>query len=167
MIGLMILMVTAGLVLAGLSGSMPVMILQVMMFVVGILIAFVGMMMLYGRAAKTGAIHLLEQAQPDSMIWFYIQRDGNVKITPSIRRIEGMSENTEIGYVQDRKSYRLFDHQVRFVPEDLGHTADHRHALYAQVLKTKYGFENLKDGRRKLLFWQNQQKGAEFEREGE
>lgn len=157
MIVIMIIMVMFGLLISGISGHAPSPPLQIIFFIGGIMVAFVGMLLLYGRAIKTGAIYLLQSAQPDNMIWFYIQRDGTVKITPAFRRIEGMSESKEMdSIIQDMKAYRIFDHQVRFVPEDLGHSADVKHCVYARVMKNKYGFESIKDGRRKLLFWMNE-----------
>lgn len=158
MIGIMLLLVMFGLMICGVSGHAPGIALQGLFFIIGIIIAFVGILILYGRAIKTGAIYLLQPAQPDNMIWFYIQRDGTVKITPAFRRIEGMSESKEMdSIIQDMKAYRIFDHQIRFVPEDLGHSADVKHCVYARIMKNKYGFESIKDGRRKLLFWMHEQ----------
>ena len=122
MLIIMIIMVMFGLLMTGMSGAFPNIAFQILFFVLGIIIAFTGITMLYLRAIKTGAIYLLKPAQPNQMIWFYIQRDGTVKITPALRRIEGMSESREMdAIIQDMKAYRIFDHQIRFVPEDLGH----------------------------------------------
>lgn len=167
MFGLMILMVTVGLVMTGLSGSMPIMSLRIMMFIVGVLVAFIGIIILFTRAVRTGAIHILAPAVPDEMLWFYLLKEGTIKITPAFRRIEGMMENKEIGYSQDMKAYRLLDHNVRFIPEDIGHSVDVRHCLYAKVLKNKYGFEGIKDARRKLLFHIRKQEPEFMKKEGE
>lgn len=167
MIAIMIMMIMFGLLITFVAGYMPFMVLQIMFLVVGIIVAFVGIMLVYIRAIKTGAIHLLQPAQPNNMIWFYIQRDGTVKITPAFRRIEGMSESTEMNaIIQDMKAYRIFDHQVRFVPEHVGHSADVKHCVYAKVMKNKYGFEGIKDGRRKILLWKRENPQHEYVKGG-
>ena len=69
-------------------------------------------------------------------------------ITPSMREVEGQLYSPELdAQIQDIKSYRLFDHSVRIVPEGIGHSVDLGKCLYAQFLKTKYGFENLREAR--------------------
>jgi len=169
MIGIVLVFTIMGLMLCGLSGYMPELMLQGMMFIVGMIISLVGLFMLYIRAIKTGAIHLLNTAQPNSVIWFYIQRDGTVKITPAFKRIEGMTESKEMdAIIQDMKAYRIFDHQIRFVPEDLGHSADVKHCVYARIMKNKYGFESIRDGRRKILdyLYKRQQQQPEYVKGG-
>ena len=145
-----------GLITASLAGLMPYntqyMIpdyFRFILFFVGCIITFVGIIMLHGRANKTGAIHLLEFGRPDNILWFYVYRDGTMKITPSMREVEGTLYSKELdALITDFKSYRCFDHSVRFVPEGLGHSADLDMVLYATLLKTKKGFANLREARR-------------------
>lgn len=154
MLGMVMIFVVAGVLTAGLSAFMPWQIMQIFTMMFGLLIAMVGMIMLITRATKTGAVHLLKTAQPHKMLWFYIQKDGQVFITPAFRRAEGMTQSEEMNaIVQDLKSYRLHDHQIRFVPEGIGHTADVKNVLYATVMKSKYGFEGIRDGRSKIFWW--------------
>ena len=137
-----------GVFLAGLFGLMPIDlqigipdVLRMIMFMFGFLLAFVGVFLIQGRALKTGVGHLLEYGNPKKIIWFYVYRDGTIKITPAMRDVEGLLYSKELdAAVQDMKSYRLFDHSIRFVPEAIGHAADLDMCLYAQVLKTKWGF---------------------------
>jgi hypothetical protein len=144
-----------GIILSSIGSYMPpeYKMFQVFFFILGMAVASIGLIILFTRARKTGAIHLLEPAQPGKMIWFYIQKDGTVKVTPAVKEKEGMTQCKELSdaIVQDTKAYRLFDHSVRFVPEDVGHTANHLHCLYAMVMKNKYGYEDIKDGRKKIL----------------
>jgi len=140
-----------GVFLAGLFGLMPAQMqldipdaLRMIMFMFGFLLAFVGVFLIQGRALKTGVNHLLEYGNPKKIIWFYVYRDGTIKITPAMRDVEGLLYSKELdAAVQDMKSYRLFDHSIRFVPEAIGHAADLDMCLYAHVLKTKWGFNNI------------------------
>lgn len=117
----------------------------------GMVIGIMGFMMLWIRALKTGAVHLIGAGRPDKVIWFYIHKDGTMKITPSVRKGEGMTYNEELDAVAlEQKSYQLFDHKIRFIPEEIGHGVDHRMCLYVDLLKTKYGWNNIKTARKSV-----------------
>jgi len=146
-----------GFVLAGIVGLMPPitqlqipMFLRVMMFAVGLLIGFIGMFLPHSRALKTGATHLIEPGRPDLINWFVVYPDGNIKITPSVREVEGQLYSKELdAQIQELKSYRIFDHSIRFVLEGSGHAVDLGMCVYTEFLKNKYGFESLKEAREK------------------
>lgn len=145
-----------GIMLVGMGSflppDMPIM-LNYLLFIMGIMIVFVGMIILQTRASKTGAIHLLEFGRPNTIIWFYVHRDGTVKITSAMREIEGQLYSKELdAQIHDLKSYRLFDHSIRFVPEGIGHAADLDMCLYATLLKTKFGLNNIREARRASRF---------------
>ena len=152
---LLYMLVFFGLFLAGFIGLMPLGVqmqipefLRMVFFFVGIVIAMLGVSMLHGRAKKTGAEHLLEFGRPGTILWFYVYRDGTVKLTPSIREVEGQLYCKELdAQVNDLKSYRMFDHSVRFVPEGIGHAVDLDMVLYTTLLKNKYGFTNIREAR--------------------
>ena len=145
-----------GIIIASIAGLIPYQsqymipdYFRFILFFVGCIISVLGMVLLHGRANKTGAVHLLEYGRPDNILWFFVYRDGTVKITPSLREVEGTLYSKELdALVTDFKSYRLFDHSVRFVPEGLGHSADLDMVLYATLLKTKKGFANLREARK-------------------
>jgi hypothetical protein len=149
------MMLMFGMIMAGISAIMPIQTLvnvpymfRIMLFMIGIIISCVGYIILWGRAKKTGADHLLNPGRPSRILWFYVYRDGTIKITPSMREVEGQLYSPELdAQIQDMKSYRLFDHPVRFVPEGVGHAVDLGKCLYAQFLKTRYGFENMREAR--------------------
>jgi len=148
-----------GIFLAGMSGLMPAnifigipMFLRLMLFIVGFIISLVGLIILQGRAVKTGATHLLEFGRPGKIIWFYVYKDGSIKITPSVREIEGHLYSQELdALIHELKSYKLFDHSIRFVPEGTGHAVDLGMCLYASFLKTKYGFAGLREARQSFF----------------
>lgn len=150
------MLVVFGLILASISGLMPAdsqnMIpdfFRFILFFVGFILAFLGITLLHGRASKTGAIHLLEWGVPGTILWFYVYRDGTVKITPAIREVEGALYSKELdAQINDMKSYRLFDHSIRFVPEGIGGSADLDLVLYATLLKNRYGFQTIRDARK-------------------
>ena len=144
-----------GLFMAGAIGLMPIMsqvgipdFLRYMFFGIGCLLAFIGLVIIQSRASKTGTIHLLEFGKPGTINWFYVYKDGTIKITPSIREVEGLLYSKELdAQVQEMKSYRIFDHSVRFVPEGIGHAVDLGMCLYAAFLKSKKGFSNIREAR--------------------
>jgi len=149
------MLVILGLVMSGISAMLPIQTLsavpymfRIILFMVGVIMACMGFILLWGRAKKTGADHLLEPGRPSRILWFYVYRDGTIKITPAMREVEGQLYSPEMdAQIQDMKSYRLFDHPVRFVPEGVGHAVDLGKCLYAQFLKTKYGFESIREAR--------------------
>lgn len=153
---LLYMLVFFGLFLAGFIGLMPLGVqagipdfLRVIFFFVGIVIAMLGVSMVHSRAKKTGAEHLLEFGKPGNILWFYVYRDGTVKITPSMREVEGQLYCRELdAQVNDLKSYRLFDHSIRFVPEGIGHAVDLDMVLYTTLLRNKYGFTNIREVRK-------------------
>ena len=144
-----------GFVLAGIVGLVPLqmqyqipMFMRVGMFFFGILIGFVGLFLPHSRALKTGATHLIEPGRPGLINWFVVYPDGDIKITPSVREVEGQLYSEELdAQIQELKSYRIFDHSVRFVLEGSGHAVDLGMCVYSEFLQNKYGFENLRQAR--------------------
>jgi len=149
MIGMSIFISFMGLMIASFLGLIPIDVppaLRFMFFMFGVLLFVTGFFMLVIRLKKTGANYLIEPGNPDKIIWFYIRKDGTVRITPSFRKAEAMLYNPEMdAHVPDIRGYQLADHQVRFVLEELGKVVDVDYCMYANVLKSKYGFENLQD----------------------
>lgn len=149
------ILVVFGVVMSSVCGLMPYSdqemipdMFRFVFFIVGIIMSFMGVFLIQGRALKTGVGHLLEYGRPDRIIWFWIQRDGTVKITPAVKEVEGTTYSKELdAIINDFKSYRLFDHSVRFVPEGLGHSVDLDVVLYCTLLRNKYGFANLREAR--------------------
>lgn len=144
-----------GFVLAGLIGLLPLqtqiaipMFMRVGMFGFGIFIGFIGMFLPHSRALKTGANHLIEPGRPGLINWFVVYPDGDIKITQSIREVEGQLYSRELdAQIQELKSYRIFDHSIRFVLEGSGHAADLGMCVYSEFLQNKHGFESLRDAR--------------------
>lgn len=150
------MMLIFGFILAAVPTMLPINIaasvppgLRIGFVFFGFMIATIGMMMLWIRAKKTGAEHIINPGRPGNIIWFYVYRDGTIKITPSIREVEGQLYSKELdAQIHDLKSYRLFDHSVRFVPEGIGHAVDLDMILYVTLLKSKYGFNNVMEARK-------------------
>ena len=111
-------------------------------------LGFVGIVIVYGRARSTGANQLIAPARPGTVKWFYFYRDGEMRILPSKRAGEGQLYCDELdAQVPDVKTYSLCDHKIRIVPELVGHAVDLDYVMYADLLKTKWGFENLRQAR--------------------
>ena len=157
MFGMTYLLALIGVFLAGFLALLPPeyqvmipMIFRVAFFGVGAMIAFFGVFMTHMRAKKTGAEHLIEPGRPGTILWFYVHKDGTVKITPAMREVESALFSPELdAVVHEMKSYRLFDHSVRFVPEGIGHAVDLDMCLYVSLLKNKFGFQTLREAREK------------------
>lgn len=147
MFGMGVLVSFIGLMMGSLFSLLPIDVpptISVSFFMFGSILFVVGQFMILIRLKKTGAIHLLDVGNPDKIIWFYIRKDGTVRITPSIRKAEAMLYNQDMdAHVPDIKGYQLADHQIRFILEETGSVADLDYCMYANVLRSKYGFENL------------------------
>jgi hypothetical protein len=150
-----------GVFMAGFTALLPITelvnipdFMRIILFLAGFLIAFVSVLFIQLRAIKTGLIYLLDYGKPDCITWFYIHKDGNIKICPAFRDVEGFLYSKELDTViKEMKSYRLFDHSVRFVPEAVGHAVDLDMCLYAHVLKKKWGYANIATAREGANFF--------------
>lgn len=148
-----------GLFLCGIIGLLPLEtqfiipeMFRMIMFLLGCVITFMGLMILLSRAKKTGSNHLLEFGKPGTINWLYVHSDGTIAITPALREVEGQLYSPSLdAQIKDLKSYRIFDHSIRIVPEGIGHAVDLDMVLYANLLKTKYGFASLKDARKNVF----------------
>ena len=153
------LFLIVGLTLCGVIGLMPLQIQMVipdmfrfLFFFIGGLISAIGLVILRGRAEKTDAIHILEYGRPGTVNWFYFYKDGTMKITPAIRDVEGQLYSKELdAQISELKSYRLFDHSIRIVPEGVGHAVDLDMVLYANLFKTKWGFRSISAARKNIF----------------
>jgi len=149
------IMFLLGIIIASICGLMPGPIQLVipfyfrfLAFMIGALMGFIGIVMIWMRARKTGAIHFINPGRPGLINWIYIYKDDEVRITPGIRAGEGQLYNAELdAQIPDVKTYSLCDHRIRFVPEVVGHAVDLDYVLYANLLDSDYGFENLREAR--------------------
>lgn len=125
---------------------------RIAFFFFGAIISCIGLIILRGRAEKTGTIHLLEFGRPGTINWFYFYKDGTIKITPSIRDVEAQLYSKELdAQIRELKSYKLFDHTIRIVPEGVGHAADLDMVLYANLFKSKWGFSSIPAARKTIF----------------
>jgi len=149
------MLIVAGVIFAGLLNLLPIELyltvpdyFKMLLFVIGIVFAILGYMIYIIRAKSTGACYIMEKGRPGRFLWFYFYDDGEMRITPGIRVGEKQSYNREMdSQVPVTKSYHLADHQVLIIPEGVGCAADLDFALYAELLESKYGFENLRVAR--------------------
>ena len=156
---LVFLFLIMGVCLSGFIGLLPLQmqimipdIFRFLLFFVGAVISSIGVIILRGRADKTDTIHLLEYGRPGTVNWFYFYKDGTMKITPSIRDIESQLYSKELdAQITELKSYKLFDHSIRIVPEGVGHAADLDMVLYANLFKSKWGFRSIPAARKSIF----------------
>jgi hypothetical protein len=153
---LTIMMVILGISIASFPMFLPIETIYhnqsmlMMLPVFGAILALVGIFITMMRAYRTGAIRIINPAKVHQSLWFYIHRDGNVVILPAMRDVVGLSVSGDKrvdAEIADLKSYRLYDHIIRFVPEGVGHSVDLNAVLYSYLLKTKHGFKTIKDAR--------------------
>lgn len=149
------MLMSIGIIFSGFMSFLPTPYFQIvppvfryLFVIIGFIIANVGYVIVWGRLHKTGAKWLVNPPRRGEHIWFYVHRDGSILITPGVRKVESQLYSPELdAQIQEFKSYRLFDHSVRFVPEGIGHAVDLNMCLYATMSKGKYGFEKLQDAR--------------------
>jgi len=153
--GLLIMLYIVGLTLASFCGMVPgptqaiiPYYFRFLMFLIGGMMGLVGIMMLLIRAKKTGAEHLIRPGRPGLINWLYVYADGEMRITPAMRAGEGQLYNPELdSQIIDVKTYTMGDHRFRIVPEVVGHAVDLDFVFYTNLLKTRYGFENMREAR--------------------
>jgi len=126
--------------------------IRILFFMFGILLPILGYTILYMRAKRIGAHHLIAPRKPGTVHWFYVYRDNEIVITPAIRAGEGQLYSPLLdSQIIDVKTYTLGDKKIRFVPEVVGHAVDLDYVVYVDLLKTKYGFENLREARQSIF----------------
>lgn len=151
--GLMFCMVLAGVLTCSIPGlvswyAIPPVEFVVISFFVGIVLIMCGVMILAFRIQKTGASYLIRPAKPGYPVWFYIYKDGEVRIVGGERSGEGFVMCKDLDAdIPDLKSYSLADHKIRFVPEGCAHAVDLDMVEYAQIIDRKHHFENIKKAR--------------------
>lgn len=153
--GILFLTTMLGITICSFCGLMPAEVqpqipywFRFLGFMIGGILPLVGLNLLMVRAKRTGADELIKPGRVGTILWFFIYRDGEVRITPAKRAGEGQLYNTDLeSQIIDVKTYSLADHKIRFVPEVLGHAADIDFVYYVNVLKTRYGFDNLREAR--------------------
>ena len=144
-----------GIIVAGICGLLPwetyVTVpseIRYGMFVFGMILPIAGQFLLYMRADRVGATKLIAPNRPGTVLWFYIYRDNEIVITPALRSGEGQLYNDRMdSQVIDVKTYTLADKKIRIVPEIVGHAVDLDYVAYADLLRSRFGFENLKEAR--------------------
>lgn len=153
--GMLYILFLMGIVIASFCGLMPIDVqfmipyyFRFLAFMIGSMLGFIGIVILWIRTKKTGACHLITPGRPGLINWIYIYKDDEVRITPGMRAGEGQLYNPELdAQIPDIKTYSLCDHRIRFVPEVVGHAVDLDYVLYANILDSVYGFENLREAR--------------------
>jgi len=154
--GITYILFLVGIVIASFCGIMPAEVqpnipysFRGLAFFIGSLICFMGLVLLWIRCKKTGADHLIRPGRPGLINWIYVYKDGEMRILPAIRAGEGQLYNPDLdAQVIDAKTYTMGDHRFRIVPEIVGHAVDLDYVIYADLLHTKYGFENLRQARK-------------------
>jgi len=154
--GLLYILFLVGIIISSFCGLMPGQLqhmipyyFRFLAFMVGAMLGFIGIVMLWIRARKTGAAHLIAPGRPGVINWFYIYKDGEVRLTPGMRAGEGQLYNDDLdAQIPDVKTYSMCDHKVRFVPEVVGHAVDLDYVMYVNLLDSMLGFENLREARK-------------------
>lgn len=122
--------------------------IKILAIVFGGALLIAPMIYLHLRAKKTTVDHILEPRSRGTHNWLYCTSDDELMFTPGIRDVEKSSYSPEINaQIQDVQSYIMGDHIVKIVKEGLGHGQDLDIAVYASVLKSKWGFESLREAR--------------------
>lgn len=138
------MMIIFGFVITTIPSIMGMPAFTILFVMIGAIIAFVGLMMLYMRACKVGANYLIAPFDPNKILWLYITKDDIIQIFKVDRHDEQTLKSTDTDtLVYDMQSYRLGDHSVRLVVDSIGHTIDARMAIYAKVLQKIKQIPNL------------------------
>ena len=147
-----IMLIVGGVICAGLLDIMPweysVIVpdyFKMLLFIVGIIFAFMGYMIYWMRARSTGACWLIEKPRLGHFNALYVFDDGEIRITPAIRAGEAQAYIREVdAQVPVIRTYHIGDHSVLVIPEGVGCAGDLDYALYADLLDSRYGFDNLR-----------------------
>lgn len=121
--------------------------LRLLLFVIGFVLIILPTILIHSRALKTTLVHILEPGSPWKINWMYVYKDGEIIFTPSFRAggKQLYNEALDAQLVADPKAYKIFDHNIRVVPEGLAFSQDLDYVLQAEVYKGRWGFENMRE----------------------
>ena len=153
---LMYMCVIGGMLTLGIGWLMPVELqvgipgfFRLLMFAVGAIFVVVGPVLVHMRAINTTTNHIIEQGKPGRINWLYAYKDGELIFSPSMREVGSQlyNEKLDAQIVADLRAYKMYDHNIRIVPEGLAFSQDLDYVLYVNMLKSKHGFESMKEAR--------------------
>jgi len=155
--GLSAVMIFMGLLVASFCGLARTWVpipasFSLLCFFFGFVLAFAGLMILFIRIHKLGLNWLIAPGRPWIQLWFYIYKDGEVRVTPGIRLGEGLLYSPKLdATIPDVRTYSFGDHKIRFVPEAMGHACDLDMVQYVQILRHKRGWTNMRQARQGIF----------------
>lgn len=122
---------------------------RLLMFAVGAIFVIIGPILVHIRSINTTTNHIIEPGKPGRINWLYAFKDGELIFSPSMREVGSQlyNEKLDAQIVSDLKSYKMYDHNIRIVPEGMAFSQDLDYVLYVNLLKSKHGYESLKEAR--------------------
>jgi len=147
--GIGFILIIVGWLIALLSGGMITLILSLIMVVFGIILNLFSLTRIYFDVLDSTLYHLIEEPQKGMVNWLFAYHDGEIIVTPAMRKIERFSQNAKLDQqVKEWKTYRFAGHNIRVVGDGIGFSIDLGACVKVRQLKRDYGIKNIFDIRK-------------------
>jgi len=124
-------------------------IIWLLVLIVGVILNMMGLYTVYSRARGTTLYHLLEEPRRGWVNWMYVWGDREIEVLPAMKKVGRTSYSKDVQQqINDLKTYRFADHEVRVVPEGAQYSTNFKHCLYCEQAKKDWKVKSLKDLRR-------------------
>jgi len=127
-------------------------IIWLLVLIVGVILNVFGLYTVYSRARGTTLYHLLEEPKRGWVNWLYVWGDREIEVLPAMKKVGRTSYSKDIQQqINDLKTYRFADHEVRVVPEGAQYSTNFKYCLYCEQAKKDWKVKSLRDIRKLFL----------------
>lgn len=127
----------------------PLVIILLPIWVLSQIFIIISLARVYMDVKYTTLYELVEEPRPGETKWLYVYGDGEIVVTPAMKRMQMYSYSPELNQqIKEFKTYRMAGHAVKIVPEGVGHSVDLGACLYATHFKRKFGVRSIFDLRK-------------------
>jgi len=147
--GIGFILIIVGWLIALLSGGMITLILSLIIMVFGFIFCLFSLVRIHFDALDSTLYYLIEEPQKGMVNWLFAYPDGEIEVTPAMRKIERFSQNPKLDQqVKEWKTYRFAGHTIRIVGSGIGFSIDLGACVKVRQLKRDFGIKNIFDIRK-------------------
>jgi len=122
----------------------PIFILWLIIFMIGVAFIVSSLVRIHFDVLDSTLYHLIEEPQRGMVNWLFVYHDGEMIVTPAMRKIEKFSYNRRLDQqIKEWKTYRFAGHTIRVVGDGTGFSIDFGACAKVRQLKQEYGIKSI------------------------
>ena len=147
--GIGFILIIVGWLIALLSGGLITLVLSLIIIAFGFIFCLFSLVRIHFDTLDSTLYHLIEEPQKGMVNWLFAYHDGEIIVTPAMRKIERFSQNAKLDQqVKEWKTYRFAGHTIRIVGSGIGFSIDLGACVKVRQLKRDFGIKNIFDIRK-------------------